>query len=262
VPALIWRRESAALAEAPEDLNMAGATLHDDQRGTTVAAGLNVPALAVTAHALRLDDRNASAETAWQQDELRCYLQDMLPLRPDQPRLREDFNPGGGLGSRRQAERRAGRGNGVSSGSERSMALSRGSLRGQPHGQYNTNVNVSDAAFTPSHWCLVQVQRALREEARLAEPSRVGMGSWRGTPFGDLHTSGQHEMAAEHLSEVGRDLQAHNLLRLTNSTWQSAGLYVGQSMAVGAVRDSWYHIFDHYNARPFQEGYGLLLAMD
>jgi hypothetical protein len=255
-------REAAALAEAPEDLNMAGATLHDDPRGTTVAAGLNVPALAATARALRLDERNAAAETARQQDELRRYRQDMAPLRPDQPRLREDFNRGGGRGSRRQAERRAGRGNGVSSGSERSMASSRGSLRGQPHGQYNAGVNVPDAAFTPSHRCLVQVQRALREEARLAEPSRVVMGSWTGTPFGDLHTSGRHEAAAEHLSEVGRGLQAHNLLGLANSTRQSAGLYVGQSMAVGAVRDRWYRIFDHCNARPFQEGYGLLRAMD
>jgi len=33
-------------------------------------------------------------------------------------------------------------------------------------------------------------------------------------------------------------------------------------MAVGAVRDRWYRIFDNRNARPFQEGYGLLLAMD
>ena len=97
--------DSAALAEAPEDLNMAGATLHDDQRGTTVAVGLNVPALAATARALRLDERNAAAETARQQDELRRYRQDMAPLRPDQPRLREDFNRGGGRGSRRQAER-------------------------------------------------------------------------------------------------------------------------------------------------------------
>ena len=88
------------------------------------------------------------------------------------------------------------------------------------------------------------------------------MGSWTGIPFADLHTSGRHEAAAEHLSEVGRGLQAHNLLGLANSTRQSAGLYVGQSMAVGAVRDRWYRIFDHRNARPFQEGYGLLLAMD
>ena len=28
------------------------------------------------------------------------------------------------------------------------------------------------------------------------------------------------------------------------------------------VRDRWYRIFDHRNARPFEEGYGLLLAMD
>ena len=66
-------RESAALAEAPEDLNMAGATLHDDQRGTTAAVGLNVPALAATARAQRLDERNTAAETARQQDELRRY---------------------------------------------------------------------------------------------------------------------------------------------------------------------------------------------
>ena len=93
-------RDPAALAEAPEDLNMAGATLHDDQRETTVAVGLNVPALAATARALRLDERNAAAETACQQDELRRYRQDMAPLCPDQPRLREDFNRGGGRGAR------------------------------------------------------------------------------------------------------------------------------------------------------------------
>ena len=119
-------RDPAALAEAPEDLNMAGATLHDDQRGTTVAVGLNVPALAATARAQRLDERNAAAETARQQDELRRYRQDMAPLRPDQARRREDFNRGGGRGARRQAERRA--------------------LR---------------AAFTPFYRALVQVQRAL-----------------------------------------------------------------------------------------------------
>ena len=44
---------------------------------------------------------------------------------------------------------------------ERSMASSRGSLRGQPHGQYHAGVNVPDAAFTPSHCALVQVQTAL-----------------------------------------------------------------------------------------------------
>ena len=42
----------------------------------------------------------AAAETARQQDELRRYRQDMAPLRPDQPRLREDFNRGGGRGAR------------------------------------------------------------------------------------------------------------------------------------------------------------------
>jgi len=60
-------REPAALAEAP-DLNMAGATLHDDQRGTTAAVVLNVPALASTARAQRHHKRNAAAETARQQD--------------------------------------------------------------------------------------------------------------------------------------------------------------------------------------------------
>ena len=119
-------RDLVALAEAPEDLNMAGSTLHDDQRGTTAAVGLNVPALAATARAQRLDERNAAAETARQQDELRRYRQDMAPLRPDQARRREDFNRGGGRGARRQAERRA--------------------LR---------------AAFTPFYRALVQVQRAL-----------------------------------------------------------------------------------------------------
>ena len=83
-----------------------------------------------------------------------------------------------------------------------------------------------------------------------------------GTPFADLHTSGWHEAAAQHLSEVGRGPQAHNLLGLTNSTRQSAGLYVGLSMAVGAVRDRWYRSFDQRDARPFEDGYGLLLAMD
>jgi len=83
-----------------------------------------------------------------------------------------------------------------------------------------------------------------------------------GTPFTDLHTAGRHKAAAQHLSEVGRGLQAHNLLGLANSTWQSAGLYVGQTMAVGAVRDRWYRIFDNRNARLFQDGYGLLLALD
>ena len=56
-----------------------------------------------------------------------------------------------------------------------------------------------------------------------------------GTPFADLHTSGRHEAAAQHLSEVGRGPQAHNLLGLTNSTRQSAGLYVRQTTAMGAV---------------------------
>ena len=139
--------DPAAVAEAPEDLNMAGTTLQDNQRGTTAAVGLNVPALAATARARRLDERNAAAETARQQDELRRYRQDMAPLRPDPPRLREDFNRGGGRGARRQAERRALRGNGVSSGSERSMASSRGSLRGHPRGKYQDGVNMPDAAF-------------------------------------------------------------------------------------------------------------------
>jgi len=83
-----------------------------------------------------------------------------------------------------------------------------------------------------------------------------------GTPFADLHTSGWHEAAAQHLSELSRGLQAHNLLGLANSTRQSAGLYVRQTMAVGAVRDRWYRIFDNHNARLFQDAYGLLLALD
>ena len=181
-------RDPAALAEAPEDLHMAGAALHADQRGTTAAVGLHGPARAATASAQRLVERNAAAE--------------------------------------------------------------------------NAGVNVPDDTFTPSHRALVQVQRALREEARLTEPSRVLMGSWTGSLFADLHTSGRHAAAAEHLSEVCRGLQAHNLLGLANSTRQSAGLYVGLSMAVGAVRDRWYRIFDQHDARPFEDGYGLLLAMD
>ena len=73
----------------------------------------------------------------------------------------------------------------------------------------NAGVNVPDATFTPSHRALGQVQRALREQARLTEPSRVLMGSWTGSLFADLHTSGRHAAAAAHLSEVGRGLQAH-----------------------------------------------------
>ena len=63
-------------------------------------------------------------------------------------------------------------------------------------------------------------------------------------------------------SEVGRGLQTHYLLGLANSTRQSAGLYVRQTIVVGAVRDRWYRIFDNHNARPFQDGHGLLLALD
>ena len=63
-------RDLSALAEAPENLNMAGATLRDDQRGTTTAVGLNVPALAATALAQRLDESNAAAGVARQHDEL------------------------------------------------------------------------------------------------------------------------------------------------------------------------------------------------
>jgi len=154
-------REPVALAVAPEDLNLAGAPLHDDQRGTTAAVGLNVPAPAATARAQRQHERKAAAETARQQDELLRYREDIAPFRPDLPLFREDFNRGGGRGARRQAERRALRVNGVSSGSERSVASSRGSVRGQPHGHYQAGVNVPDAAFTPSHRALVQVQKAL-----------------------------------------------------------------------------------------------------
>jgi len=253
-------REPAALAAAPEYLHLAGAPLHDDPRGTTAAVGLNMPALAATARAHRLDERNAAAETARQQDELRRYHQDIAPFRTDQPQLREDINRG--WGARRQEVRRALRVNGVSSGWERSIASSCGSAQGHPRGEYQHGVNVPDAAFRPSHRVLVEVQMALREEARMAEPSCVVMGSWTGTPFADLHTSGWHEVAAQHLSEVGRGLQAHILLGLANSTRQCAGLYIGQTMTVGAVRDRWYRIFDNDNARPFQDGYGLLLALD
>ena len=142
------------------------------------------------------------------------------------------------------------------------MASSRGSSRGHPRGEYQHGVNVTDVAFTPSHCALVQVQTALREEAHMAEPSRVVMGSWTGTLFADLHTSGRHEAATRHLSEVGLGLQAHNLLGLANFTQQSAGLYTRQTMAMGAVRDRWYRIFDNHNTRLFQDGYGLLLALD
>ena len=96
----------------------------------------------------------------------------------------------------------------------------------------------------------------------MAEPSRVVMSSWTGTFFADLHTSGRYEAATRHLSEVGLGLQAHNLLGLANFTQQSAGLYARQTMAVGAVRDRWYRIFDNRNARLFQDGFSLLLALD
>jgi len=188
------------------------------------------------------------------------------------------LNRGGGQGARCQAalfvpmesqqwsgcssSRNTFRANGASSCSERSMASSHGSSRGQQHSEYQDGFSVPDAAFTPSHHAMVQVQTALREEARMAEPNRVVMGSWTGTPFTNLYTSRPHEAVAQHLSEVGRGLQAHNLLGLANSTWQSAGLYVRQTMSVGAVRDRWYRIFDNCNAHPFQDGYGLLLALD
>jgi len=229
-------RDPVALAEAPED----------------------VPTVTATARALRLDERNTAAEIARQQDELRRFRQDMAQ---DRAQLRTDGR-GGGRGARRPAQRRAPRDSEVSSGSERSMASARGSVRGQPHGQYLAGVNVPDATFTPSHRALVQLQRAIREEARLPEPNRALVGSWAGSPFADLHTSGRHAAAAAHLSEVGRGLQANNLLGLTNSTRHSAGLYVGQSMATGAVRDRWYRIFDDRNARPFEDGYALLLSLD
>jgi len=92
--------------------------------------GLNVPALAATALAQRLDESNAAAEVARQHDELQCYRRDMAaPVRTDQLRLRADLNRGGGRGARRQGLRRALRANGASSGSERSMVSSRGSSR-------------------------------------------------------------------------------------------------------------------------------------
>jgi len=64
-------RDPSALAAAPEDLNLAGALLHDDAPGAAAAAaGINVPALAATARAQRLDERDAAAEAARQHDEL------------------------------------------------------------------------------------------------------------------------------------------------------------------------------------------------
>ena len=66
-------RDPAALAAAPEDRHLAGAPLHDDTLGTTAAVGLNVPALAATARAQRLDERNAAAEAARQNVELQRY---------------------------------------------------------------------------------------------------------------------------------------------------------------------------------------------
>jgi len=69
------------------------------------------------------------------------------PVRTDQPRLRANLNSGGGRGDRRQEPRRALRANGASSGSERSMASSRGSLRGHPRGKYQDGVNMPDADF-------------------------------------------------------------------------------------------------------------------
>jgi len=93
-------RDPAALAAAPEDRHLAGAPLHDDTLGTTAAVGLNVPALAATARAQRLDERNAAAEAARQHDELQRYRRDMAaPVRTDPPRLRADLNRGGGRGA-------------------------------------------------------------------------------------------------------------------------------------------------------------------
>ena len=97
-------RDPVALAEAPED----------------------VPTVTATARALRLDERNTAAEIARQQDELRRFRQDMAQ---DRAQLRTDGR-GGGRGARRPAQRRAPRASEVSSGSERSMASARGSVRG------------------------------------------------------------------------------------------------------------------------------------
>jgi len=86
-------RDPAALAAAPKDLHLAGAPLH--ALGTTPAVGLDVPALAATARAQRLDERNAAAEAAEatrQHDKLQRYHQDMAPFRTDQPRLRANLN--------------------------------------------------------------------------------------------------------------------------------------------------------------------------
>jgi len=120
-------RDPAALAAAPEDLHLARAPLHDDAPGATAAVGLNVPALAATARAQRLDEHNAAAEAARQHDELQRYHQDIAPFCTDQPRLHADSNRGGSRGARRQELRRVLRANGSSSGSERSIVSSRGS---------------------------------------------------------------------------------------------------------------------------------------
>jgi len=60
--------------------------------GAAAAVGLNVLALAATARAQRLDERNAAAEAARQHDELQRYHRDVAPFRTDQPQLHFDLN--------------------------------------------------------------------------------------------------------------------------------------------------------------------------
>jgi len=66
-------RDHAALDVAPDYFHLTGAPLYDDALGTTPAVGLNVPALAATARAQRLDERNTVTEAAFQHDKLQRY---------------------------------------------------------------------------------------------------------------------------------------------------------------------------------------------
>jgi len=66
-------RDHSALDVAPDYFHLTGAPLYDDALGTTPAVGLNVPALAATARAQRLDERNTVTEAAFQHDKLQRY---------------------------------------------------------------------------------------------------------------------------------------------------------------------------------------------
>mmetsp|Transcript_25971 Transcript_25971/g.38165 ORF Transcript_25971/g.38165 Transcript_25971/m.38165 type:complete len:799 (+) Transcript_25971:213-2609(+) len=245
---------------------------------------------AATARGLRQEERVArehqEERTAREAAELGRLRQDLAEARtPGQRPRREAFRVerlpderaeaarGGGRGARQQAARRQGRDHASASGSEYSAHSAGSAMRGPRRGEGRRGpdapqalrggiVNAPDAAFQPSHRVLVQLQQAIREEVRLADPSRMIIGAWSGAAFTHVHTTGAHDEAARHLQEVARGLQAFNLLGLTSSIRQLAGLYVGQSMLAGPVRERWYRIFDQRNAEPFSNGFGLLLALD